>query len=221
MIKLFVGLGNPGTEYEATRHNAGFWWTEALARELKVTLALDKSFYGRVGRATVNGRNVWLLEPMTFMNLSGKAVAALARFFKIAPEEILVAHDEIDIVPGQAKLKFGGSHAGHNGLRDIHAQLGTGDYWRLRLGVGHPGVKAEVINWVLKKPSQEHREAIEDSIARALKAVPELLAGEMEKATMLIHTSVAPRPKPQRKVQSDQTDESDKTGQTEKTDKTG
>jgi PTH1 family peptidyl-tRNA hydrolase len=221
MIKLFVGLGNPGTEYEATRHNAGFWWTEALARELKVTLTLDKSFYGRVGRATVNGRNVWLLDPMTFMNLSGKAVAALARFFKIAPEEILVAHDEIDIVPGQAKLKFGGSHAGHNGLRDIHAQLGTGDYWRLRLGVGHPGVKAEVINWVLKKPAQEHREAIEDSIARALKAVPELLAGEMEKATMLIHTSVAPRPKPPRKVQIDQIDESDKTGQTDKTDKTG
>jgi peptidyl-tRNA hydrolase, PTH1 family len=217
MIKLFVGLGNPGTEYEATRHNAGFWWTEALARELKVTLTLDKSFYGRVGRATVNGRNIWLLEPMTFMNLSGKAVAALARFFKIAPEEILVAHDEIDIVPGQAKLKFGGSHAGHNGLRDIHAQLGTGDYWRLRLGVGHPGVKAEVINWVLKKPAQEHREAIEDSIARALQAVPELLAGEMEKATMLIHTSVAPRPKPPRKPQID---ESGQTGQTDKTDKT-
>jgi peptidyl-tRNA hydrolase, PTH1 family len=214
MIKLFVGLGNPGTEYEATRHNAGFWWTEALARELKVTLSLDKSYYGRVGRATVNGRNIWLLEPMTFMNLSGKAVAALARFFKITPEEILVAHDEIDIVPGQAKLKFGGSHAGHNGLRDIHAQLGTGDYWRLRLGVGHPGVKAEVINWVLKKPAQEHREAIEDSIARALKAVPELLAGEMEKATMLIHTSVAPRPKPPRKPQIDQTDESGKTDQT-------
>jgi peptidyl-tRNA hydrolase, PTH1 family len=218
MIKLFVGLGNPGAEYEATRHNAGFWWTEALARELKVALSLDKSFYGRVGRATVNGRNIWLLEPMTFMNLSGKAVAALARFFKIAPEEILVAHDEIDIVPGQAKLKFGGSHAGHNGLRDIHAQLGTGDYWRLRLGVGHPGVKAEVINWVLKKPAQEHREAIEDSIARALKAVPELLAGEMEKATMLIHTSVAPRPKPPRKPQID---ESGQTGQTDKTEKTG
>ena len=211
MIKLFVGLGNPGTEYEATRHNAGVWWTEALARELKVALTLDKSFYGRVGRATVNGRNVWLLEPMTFMNLSGKAVAALARFFKIAPEEILVAHDEIDIVPGQAKLKYGGSHAGHNGLRDIHTQLGTGDYWRLRLGVGHPGVKAEVINWVLKKPPQEHREAIEDSIARALKAVPELLAGEMEKATMLIHTSAAPRPKPPRKPETDQTDQTDQT----------
>ena len=180
MIKLFVGLGNPGTEYEATRHNAGFWWTEALAREFKLSLALDKNYHARVARTTLAGQTVWLLEPLTFMNLSGKSVAALARFFKLAPEEILVAHDELDIVPGQAKLKFGGSHAGHNGLRDIHAQLGTGDYWRLRIGVGHPGVKSEVINWVLKKPSQEHRAAIEDSIARSLKAVPALLAGEMD-----------------------------------------
>ncbi|MDO9258761.1 MAG: aminoacyl-tRNA hydrolase [Polaromonas sp.] len=203
MIKLFVGLGNPGPEYEATRHNAGFWWTEALARELKLSLALDKNYHGRVARTTIRGQTVWLLEPMTFMNLSGKSVAALARFFKIAPDEILVAHDELDIVPGQAKLKFGGSHAGHNGLRDIHAQLGTGDYWRLRIGVGHPGVKSEVINWVLKKPSQEHRAAIEDSIARALKAVPDLLAGEMEKATMLIHTSAPQRPKPPRKPEPD------------------
>ncbi|MDW5442615.1 aminoacyl-tRNA hydrolase [Polaromonas sp. SM01] len=199
MIKLFVGLGNPGPEYEATRHNAGFWWTDALARELKVSPALDKNYHGRVARTTINGQTIWLLEPLTFMNVSGKSVAALARFFKIAPNEILVAHDELDIIPGQAKLKFGGSHAGHNGLRDIHAQLGTGDYWRLRIGVGHPGVKSEVINWVLKKPSQEHRVAIEDSIARSLKAVPALLAGEMEKATMLIHTSAPPRPKPPRK----------------------
>ncbi len=203
MIKLFVGLGNPGAEYEATRHNAGFWWTEALARELKVSPVLDKSYHGRVARTTVAGQAVWLLEPLTFMNVSGKSVAALARFFKIAPEEILVAHDELDIVPGQAKLKFGGSHAGHNGLRDIHAQLGTGDYWRLRIGVGHPGVKSEVIDWVLKKPSQEHRVAMEDSIARSLKAVPALLAGEMEKATMLIHTSAPPRPKPPRKPETE------------------
>jgi PTH1 family peptidyl-tRNA hydrolase len=196
MIKLFVGLGNPGAEYEATRHNAGFWWIDALSQELKVPLNLDKNYYGQVGRTTLNGQTVWLLKPLTFMNLSGKSVAALARFFKIAPGEILVAHDELDIVPGQAKLKLGGSHAGHNGLRDIHAQLGTADYWRLRIGVGHPGVKSEVINWVLKKPSAEHRNAIEDSIARSIRAAPELLKGEMEKATMLIHTSQPPRPKP-------------------------
>ncbi|MBT9477520.1 aminoacyl-tRNA hydrolase [Polaromonas sp.] len=198
MIKLFVGLGNPGAEYEATRHNAGFWWIDALSQELKVPLSLDKNYYGQVGRTTLNGQTVWLLKPLTFMNLSGKSVAALARFFKIAPGEILVAHDELDIVPGQAKLKLGGSHAGHNGLRDIHAQLGTADYWRLRIGVGHPGVKSEVINWVLKKPSAEHRTAIEDCIARSIKAAPELLQGEMEKATMLIHTSQPPRPKPPR-----------------------
>jgi PTH1 family peptidyl-tRNA hydrolase len=171
---------------------------DALARELKVTLVPDKSYHARVARTTVHGQTVWLLQPQTFMNLSGKSVAALARFFKIQPEEILVAHDELDIVPGQVKLKFGGSHAGHNGLRDIHAQLGTADYWRLRLGVGHPGVKAEVVNWVLKKPSQEHREAIEECIERSLKSVPALLAGEMEKAMLLIHTSKPPRPKPPR-----------------------
>jgi PTH1 family peptidyl-tRNA hydrolase len=198
MIKLFVGLGNPGPEYEATRHNAGAWWLQALAQQLKVTLSMDKTYHGLVARTSVNGHTIWLLEPQTFMNLSGKSVAALARFFKITPQEILVAHDELDIVPGEAKIKRGGSHAGHNGLRDIHAQLGTDDYWRLRLGVGHPGTKAEVVDWVLRKPSQDHRIAIEQTIDRTLKALPALLAGEMTQATMLIHTSKPPRPKPPR-----------------------
>ncbi|MBC7435097.1 MAG: aminoacyl-tRNA hydrolase [Bdellovibrionales bacterium] len=197
MIKLFVGLGNPGAEYEATRHNAGFWWVDALARDLKVNLVPERSYHGLMARTSVHGETIWLLEPQTFMNLSGKSVGALARFFKIKPEEVLVVHDELDVVPGQAKLKLGGSHAGHNGLRDIHAQIGP-DYWRLRLGIGHPGVKAEVINWVLKKPLAEQRDAIEECIVRTLKAVPALLAGEMEKATMLIHTSKPPRPKPPR-----------------------
>ena len=168
MIRIFVGLGNPGPEYEDTRHNAGFWWFDAVARELKVNLAMEKSYHGLLARTTFNGQTVWLLKPQTFMNLSGKSVGALARFFKIAPQEILVAHDELDIVPGQVKLKLGGSHAGHNGLRDIHDQLGTDDYWRLRLGIGHPGVKSEVIHWVLKKPSLDHRIAIDQSIERAL-----------------------------------------------------
>ena len=204
MIKLLVGLGNPGPEYEATRHNAGFWWLDAVARELKTTLVMDKSYHGLLARISVNGQTVWLLKPQTFMNLCGKSVAALARFFKIQPQEILVAHDELDIMPGEAKLKLGGSHAGHNGLRDIHAQLGTDDYWRLRLGVGHPGVKSEVIDWVLKKPSLDHRIAVEQSIARALTALPHLLAGEMDKATMLVHTSKPPRPKPPRPEQAAQ-----------------
>ena len=198
MIKLFVGLGNPGPEYEATRHNAGFWWLEELARELKVNLVPERGYQALVARANIHGQTIWLLEPQTFMNLSGRSVAGLARFYKIQPEEILVAHDELDVVPGQAKLKFGGSHAGHNGLRDIHAQLGTGDYWRLRLGIGHPGVKSEVINWVLKKPAPEQRTAIEECVTRTVKAFPALLAGEMEKATLIVHTHKAPRPKPPR-----------------------
>ena len=198
MIKLFVGLGNPGTEYEATRHNAGFWWIDALAKDLKVTLVPERGYHGLVARTTLHGQTLWLLEPQTFMNLSGKSVAALARFYKIQPEEILVAHDELDVVPGQAKLKFGGSHAGHNGLRDLHGQLGTGEYWRLRLGIGHPGVKAEVINWVLQKPAPEQRIAMEESITRTLNAVPAMLAGEMDKATLIVHTSKPPRPKPPR-----------------------
>ena len=202
MIKLLVGLGNPGNEYEDTRHNAGFWWLDAVARELKLNLVPERSYHGLVARTTVNGQNVWLLEPQTFMNLSGKSVAALARFFKIQPQEILVAHDELDIAPGEAKLKLGGSHAGHNGLRDIHAQLGTADYWRLRIGVGHPGDKAEVVSWVLKKPMKEQRQSIDDSLLRALKALPLLLSGEMEKAMAQIHTSKAPRPKPPRPVKA-------------------
>ena len=196
MIKLFVGLGNPGPEYEGTRHNAGFWWVDALSTELKAPLTMDRSYHGLVARTNINGSAVWLLEPQTFMNLSGKSVAALARFFKILPEEILVVHDELDIAPGEAKLKLGGSHAGHNGLRDIHAQLGTDAYWRLRLGIGHPGNKAEVVNWVLKKPSADDRIAIAQCIDRSIKALPPLLKGEMDKATMLIHTSKPPRPKP-------------------------
>ena len=195
MIRLFVGLGNPGSEYDGTRHNAGFWYLDALSRELKTPVVMDKSYHGLVGRTTVNGQTVWLLEPQTYMNLCGKSVAGLARFFKIQPEEILVAHDELDLPPGEAKLKLGGSHAGHNGLRDIHAQLGSDRYWRLRLGVGHPGVKAEVVHWVLKKPSLDHRIAIDQTIDRAIKALPHLLTGSMDKATMQIHTSKPPRPK--------------------------
>lgn len=196
MIKLFVGLGNPGPDYAATRHNAGFWWIDALARELNATLAPDKSYFAQVARVTVDGHARWLLKPQTFMNRSGQSVAALARFFKIEPAEILVVHDELDVVPGQAKLKFGGGHAGHNGLRDIHAQLGSPDYWRLRIGVGHPGEKSEVIHWVLKKPSPDDHIAIDVASERALKARSSLLAGDMEKAMLAIHTHKAPRPKP-------------------------
>jgi PTH1 family peptidyl-tRNA hydrolase len=197
MIRLLVGLGNPGAEYEATRHNAGFWFIDEVARALKVSLVPERSYFGLAARANTPNGAVWLLEPMTYMNASGKSVAALARFFKIAPDEILVAHDELDLPPGQVKMKLGGSHAGHNGLKDIHAQLGSADYWRLRLGIGHPGVKAEVVNYVLKKPSAEHREAIGKSIEQAMSALELMLAGEMERAMMKVHAK-PPRPKPPR-----------------------
>jgi peptidyl-tRNA hydrolase, PTH1 family len=195
MIRLFVGLGNPGPEYEATRHNAGFWWIDALASAWGARLVPERSHQALAARVSKPGGPVWLLEPMTFMNHSGVSVAGLARFFKIAPDEILVVHDELDLQPGQAKLKFGGSAAGHNGLKDIHGQLGTQDFWRLRLGIGHPGVKAEVVNYVLKKPSAEHREAIDKASEQSLKAVELMLAGEMDKALQVVHAQ-PPRPKP-------------------------
>jgi PTH1 family peptidyl-tRNA hydrolase len=187
MIKLLVGLGNPGPEYEHTRHNAGFWWVDAAARRLGARLTAERAFFGLVGRATHPEGPVWLLEPQTYMNLSGKAVAALARFYKIAPQELLVVHDELDLPPGQMRLKLGGGHAGHNGLRDIHAQLGSPDYWRLRLGIGHPGVKAEVANYVLRKPPAAEREAIEQSIDASLAQLDLLIAGRMEQAMMKLH----------------------------------
>ena len=195
MIRLLVGLGNPGPEYEATRHNAGFWFIDEVARKLGVTLAPERNHFGLVARVNRPDGPLWLLQPMTFMNVSGKAVASLARFFKIAPGEILVAHDELDLMPGQAKIKLGGSHAGHNGLKDIHAQLGSADYWRLRLGIGHPGVKAEVINYVLRKPPLAEHEAIEKITERAVEALDLILAGEMERAMMKVHAK-PPRPKP-------------------------
>lgn len=203
MIRLLVGLGNPGPEYESTRHNAGFWWLDAAARALDARFSLDKSYQGLVARSSHGGEPVWLLKPQTFMNLSGRSVAALARFYRIKPEEILVVHDELDLPAGEAKLKRGGSHAGHNGLRDIHAQLGADDYWRLKIGIGHPGVRAEVVHWVLKKPSPDQAIAIDQTLTRTLKALPDLLSANMDKAMMQIHTSKPPRPKPPRPVPAD------------------
>jgi peptidyl-tRNA hydrolase, PTH1 family len=170
MIRLFVGLGNPGAEYEATRHNAGFWWVDALADKLGVRLVPERAYQGIVARANLPGGPVWLLEPMTFMNRSGASVAPLARFFKIEPKQILVVHDELDLLPGQAKL---------------------------RLGIGHPGVKAEVVNYVLKKPSPDHRDAIGKAMDQSLSASDALIAGDMDKALALIHAG-AQRPKPPR-----------------------
>lgn len=197
MIRLIVGLGNPGPEYAATRHNAGFWWVDEAARAMKTALAFDRNYHGVAGRAAGPGGPVWLLQPMTYMNLSGKAVAALARFYKLEPAQLLVVHDELDLAPGQAKLKLGGSAAGHNGLKDIQAQLGSPDFWRLRLGIGHPGVRADVANFVLRKPPLDERLAIDQAIVQTLQALPLLLDGAMDRALAKIHAK-PPRPKPPR-----------------------
>jgi len=195
MIRLLVGLGNPGPEYEDTRHNAGFWWVDAAARKLGATLAADRSYHGLVARVNrgAGAGPLWLLEPQTFMNLSGKSVSALARFFKIAPDEILVVHDELDLLPGKVKMKLGGGHAGHNGLRDIQAQLGSPEFWRLRIGIGHPRdselTQQDVVDYVLKPPRAEERDAMNDAIGRALSAWPSIAAGDMEVAMMALHTT--------------------------------
>ena len=200
MIRLLVGLGNPGPEYEATRHNAGFWWIDTVARRLGAHLSADKAYHGLVARVNRPTGPIWLIEPQTYMNLSGKSVAPLARFFRIAPEEILVVHDELDVLSGQMKLKQGGSAAGHNGLKDIQAQLGSPAFWRLRLGIGHPGDRAEVAGYVLRKPPASERELIEGCIDRSMEALDLLLAGDMPKATALLHAGPQrpkpPRPKP-------------------------
>lgn len=187
-LRLIVGLGNPGAQYEDTRHNAGFWWLEALARKLGVTFRSEAKFHGRAGKLASAQGDIWLLCPDTFMNLSGKSVAALARFYKIPPESILVAHDELDLAPGTAKLKQGGGHGGQNGLKDIHAQLGSSNYWRLRIGIGHPGSKEAVTGHVLGKPMAAEREQMLAAIEAALDVWPELAAGNFAAAQLKLHT---------------------------------
>lgn len=186
-IKLIVGLGNVGPEYEDTRHNAGFWLVDAYARAAGITLRQERHFFGSVGK----GAGVWLIKPSTFMNRSGQAVAALATFYKIPPAEILVAHDELDLPPGAVKMKQGGGHAGHNGLKDIAARIGSPDFWRIRIGIGHPrelALQQDVADFVLHRPSREHQTLIDDAIAHARDALPHAIVGDMGVATMKLHT---------------------------------
>ena len=187
-IRLIVGLGNPGREHERDRHNVGFWLVERLADSMRVKLVKEAKYAGLVARASGPQGDAWLLLPQTYMNLSGKAVSALARFFKIAPEEILAIHDELDFPPGTIKMKLGGGVAGHNGLKDIAAQMGTPNYWRMRLGIGHPGNRDEVGDYVLSSPSPADREQIDACIARGIEVIPQLLGGEFEAAMMKLHT---------------------------------
>ena len=191
-IRLIVGLGNPGPEYEQTRHNAGFWLVDNLANTLPgCHLQRESRFNAMVAKTSISGKDVWLLEPLTFMNRSGQSVGGLARFFKVAPDEILVVHDELDLPPGAAKLKKGGSSGGHNGLKDITAALGTQDYWRLRLGIGHPrslNLQQGVADFVLHRPRREEQALIEEAIDKALRIIPTVVDGKMDAAVMKLHT---------------------------------
>lgn len=186
-IRLFVGLVNPGDKYIATRHNAGFWWIDQLALQTNSQLQLDSKFFGIAGKLNSH-TDVWLLKPTTFMNASGKSVAALANYYKLLPSQILVIHDELDLPPETVKLKKGGGHGGHNGLKDITAALGTADFWRLRLGIGHPGERSEVVNFVLKAPLKDEQTAIDSCIDKSLQIVPQLLKGDFENAMLKLHT---------------------------------
>ncbi len=187
-LRLIVGLGNPGRDYAHTRHNAGFWWVERCAQDLRIALKPEARYFGIAGRGNSASGEVFLLQPQTFMNASGKSVAALARFYKIEPAQILVVHDELDLAPGVARLKMGGGHGGHNGLKDIAAQLGGRDFWRLRLGIGHPGEKNQVVNYVLNPPRTDELALIEDAISDGLRVLPDMLCGDFAAAMLKLHT---------------------------------
>ena len=191
-MKLVVGLGNPGRKYEATRHNAGFWWIERLARAAHGEFRHEARFHGDVAKVATPGGELWLLKPATFMNQSGRAVAALAGFYKLAPGQLLIVHDELDLPPGTVRLKNGGGTGGHNGLNDIAAQLGTKDFWRLRIGIGHPrnqtATEQEVLDYVLHKPGAVDHAAIDDAISRGLEVWPLIAEDKLEAAMLRLHT---------------------------------
>ncbi len=190
-ISLVVGLGNPGVEYQDTRHNAGFWFVDELARRYALSLRSESRFFGDTARGSIAGCDVRLLRPNTYMNHSGRAVTSLAGFFRISVGSILVVHDEIDLPPGTVRLKKGGGHGGHNGLRDVIAALGSKEFYRLRLGVGHPGHKDDVVDYVLRKPSRDERRLIDESVDRAVDATPDVLAGRIQQTMNSLH---APNP---------------------------
>ncbi len=187
-IQLIVGLGNPGQQYEKTRHNAGFWFVDAIARSHGISLKSDNKFHGEVGKGHIDGNEVWLLKPMTFMNKSGQGIAALARFYKIDAENILIAHDELDLPPGTVRLKKGGGHGGHNGLRDTVAQLGTKEFQRLRLGIGHPGHASQVSGYVLGKAPAIDQALTEGAIDKALDNLSLIISGDLQKAMNRLHS---------------------------------
>ncbi len=187
-LRLIVGLGNPGAEYLRTRHNAGFWLVDALARAHGERFSFDGKLHGETCRVRIDGEPVWLLKPATFMNKSGIAVASALRYYKIEPEQCLLAHDDLDLPPGTVRLKFDGGHGGQNGLRDTFEHLGHGKFHRLRVGIGHPGHRDQVTPWVLGRPSAKDEDAILDGIGRALDVLPLAVEGQFEKAMLRLHT---------------------------------
>jgi PTH1 family peptidyl-tRNA hydrolase len=194
MTKLIVGLGNPGDEHEDDRHNAGFWFVDALAKQLGTRFETEKRFHGKVAKGKWEGSDIYLLKPNTYMNLSGQAVGALCRFHKITAAEILVIQDELDLKPGTARIKLGGGTGGHNGLKDIQAHLGTPDYWRLRLGIGHPrdlagdGQTMDVADYVLRRPQPSEQKQIDESIKNGLQILPLFLKGDTAGAMLELHS---------------------------------
>lgn len=196
-IRLIAGLGNPTRQHERDRHNAGFWLLERYASAGGLSFSKDSKLQALVARGSGGAGDLWWVMPQTYMNLSGKSVGGLARFYKILPSEILVAHDELDFAPGTVKIKQGGGVGGHNGLKDIAAQIGSQDFWRLRIGVGHPGDRDRVSDWVLSSPSPDDRSAIDASIDRAIEVLPLIVAGDMNAAIQKLHAGPA-RPKPPR-----------------------
>lgn len=187
-IKLIVGLGNPGPEYSSTRHNVGAWFVEYLARTNNLKFRTEKKFHGQIASLEINENSAWLFIPSTFMNLSGQAIGALCKFYKLAPQEILVAHDELDFEPGVIRLKQGGGSGGHNGLKDIVAHLPTADFFRLRIGIGHPGDRDKVTDYVLSSPSKADKKIIEDAIEDCSVYVPEIIQGQIENVMQKLHT---------------------------------
>jgi PTH1 family peptidyl-tRNA hydrolase len=187
-IRLVIGLGNPGPDYALTRHNAGFWFVDKLVEAYHGEFRAEVKFHGLTARVSVGGHDLRLLKPTTYMNHSGRSVAAVARYFDIAVEQILIAYDELDLPPGRAKLKQGGGHAGHNGMRDSIAALGSRDFWRLRIGIGHPGDKSRVIRYVLGRPSQEDAAAILEVVDDAVRAMPDLVEGRFQLAMNRLHS---------------------------------
>jgi PTH1 family peptidyl-tRNA hydrolase len=187
-IRLIVGLGNPGEKYAATRHNAGAWFVERLADAHQVKLKLEPKFHGQIGAVQITGQRVWLLLPTTFMNASGQSVRAFCQFYQIPPEAILVAHDELDFSPGVVRIKQEGGHGGHNGLRDIIAHLHTDHFSRLRIGIGHPGHRDQVLDYVLNNPSKKDYEEISQSFQQVIEVLPDLVEGDVQKAIRQLHS---------------------------------